>query len=226
MNTMTAEQMKKVDKTAIEEFGIPSLALMENAGRSASDIAYGMLIDKKSKLICICGKGNNGGDGFVCARHLINKGINVLVFLACSRDQLKGDAKINFSILEKMNASICELKKEDDFANLENEIINSELVVDAIFGVGITGEIRKPYSEIIEIINKNKNKILALDIPSGLEATKGISLGSCIKADKTITFAACKTGLVKNQGLEYSGEIIVADISIPKQLLKKSYRDE
>jgi hydroxyethylthiazole kinase-like uncharacterized protein yjeF len=221
MDSITAEQMKKVDKAAIDEFGIPSLVLMENAGRAASDIAYNMLIDKKNRVICICGKGNNGGDGFVCTRHLINKGINVLVFLTCSRNKLKGDAKINFSILEKMNASIYELTKEDNFANLENEIINSELVVDAIFGIGITGKIKEPYSKIIEIINKNKNKVLALDIPSGLDATEGISLGSCIKADKTITFAACKAGLVKNQGLEYSGKIIVADISIPKQLLKR-----
>ncbi|MCF7888299.1 MAG: NAD(P)H-hydrate epimerase, partial [Candidatus Omnitrophica bacterium] len=213
--------MKEIDKAAINEFGIPSLALMENAGRAASDIAYHMLVDKKNRVICICGKGNNGGDGFVCIRHLINKGINVSVFLTCSRDKLKGDAKINFSILEKMNVSIYELTKEDNFVNLENEIINSELVVDAIFGIGITGKIKEPYSEIIDIINKNKNKVLALDIPSGLDATEGISLGSCIKADKTITFAACKTGLVKNQGLKYSGEIIVADISIPKQLLKR-----
>ncbi len=221
MNAITAKQMKEVDKAAIDEFKIPSLVLMENAGRTASDIAYNMLIDKKNTVICICGKGNNGGDGFVCTRHLINKGINVLVFLTCSRDKLKGDAKINFSILEKMDASIYELTKEDNFMNLENEIINSELVVDAIFGIGITGKIKEPYSEIIDIINKNKNKVLALDIPSGLDATEGISLGSCVRADKTITFAACKTGLVKNQGLEYSGEIIVADISIPKQLLKR-----
>jgi ADP-dependent NAD(P)H-hydrate dehydratase / NAD(P)H-hydrate epimerase len=221
MNSITAEQMKKIDKAAIDRFGIPSLVLMENAGRAASDIAYNMLIDKMSKVICICGKGNNGGDGFVCTRHLINKGVNVLVFLTCSRNKLKGDAKINFSILEKMNVSIYELTKEDNFTNLEKEIINSELVVDAIFGIGITGKIKDPYSEIIEIINKNKNKTLALDIPSGLDATKGISLGSCIKADRTVTFAAAKTGLTNNQGPSFSGEITVADISIPKQLLKR-----
>ncbi|MCF7886858.1 MAG: NAD(P)H-hydrate epimerase [Candidatus Omnitrophica bacterium] len=222
MNTITAEQMKKVDKAAIDEFGIPSLVLMENAGRAASDIAYNMLIDKKNTVICICGKGNNGGDGFVCTRHLINKGVNVLVFLTCSRDKLKGDAKINFSILEKMNISIYELTQEDNFTNLENEIINSELVIDAIFGIGISGKIREPYSTIIEIINKNKDKILALDIPSGLDATEGFSLGSCIKADKTVTFAAPKTGLVNNQGVTFSGEIVVADISIPKQILRSN----
>ncbi len=219
MKSVSAKKMKDIDRAAIEEFKVPSIVLMENAGRAAADTAYSMLIDRKSKVICVCGKGNNGGDGFVCTRHLVNKGVNVLVFLTCNRDQLKGDAKINFSILEKMNISIYELTKEGNFTNLENEIINSELVIDAIFGIGISGEIREPYSKIIEIINKNKNKTLALDIPSGLDATEGISLGSCIKADKTVTFAACKTGLVRNQGLEYSGEIVVAEISIPKQLL-------
>jgi NAD(P)H-hydrate epimerase len=222
MGAITAEEMKKVDKTAIDEFGIPSLILMENAGRGAADIAYNMLLDKKNKVVCVCGKGNNGGDGFVCARHLINKGINIVIFLTCKRDQLKGDAKINFYILEKMDASVYELAKKDDFKNLENEIINSELVIDAIFGIGISGEIKKPYSTIIKTINDNKNKTLALDIPSGLEATKGVSLGSCIKADRTATFAVIKAGLVKNQGPKFSREISVVDISIPKQLLNQA----
>ncbi|MCF7874337.1 MAG: NAD(P)H-hydrate epimerase [Candidatus Omnitrophica bacterium] len=221
MKNITADQMKRIDKTAIEEFGIPSLILMENAGRGAADIAYNMLLDKRSKVVCVCGKGNNGGDGFVCARHLINKGINILTFLTCKRDQLKGDAKINFSILEKMNASVYELAKKDDFKNLENEIINSELVIDAIFGIGITGNIREPYFQSIQTINENKKKVLAIDLPSGLDATEGNVLGACVKADKTATFAAVKTGLVKNQGPGFCGEVIVVDISIPKQLLGK-----
>ncbi|MCF7874042.1 MAG: NAD(P)H-hydrate epimerase [Candidatus Omnitrophica bacterium] len=225
MNAITAGQMKKVDKAAMDEFGIPSLILMENAGRAAADIAYKMLIDKKGKVICICGKGNNGGDGFVCARHLINKGINILVFLTCSRDRLKGDAKINFSILEKIKVPIYELTKKDDFTDLKNEIINSQLVVDAIFGIGITGKIKEPYSEIIETINKNKNETLALDIPSGLDATDGVPLGKCIKANRTATFAAPKTGLVTKEGPEFCGEVIVVDIAIPKQLLGRKTKD-
>lgn len=220
MKSVSAKKMKDIDQAAIEEFKVPSIVLMENAGRAAAEVAALMLTDKNKKIVIVCGKGNNGGDGFVCTRHLVNKGVNVLVFLTCNRDQLKGDAKINFSILEKMNVSIYELTKEGNFTNLENKIKNSELVIDAIFGIGITGKIKEPYSEIINIINKNKNKVLALDIPSGLDATEGISLGSCIKADKTITFAVAKTGLVNKQGPTFSGEIIVADISIPKQLLK------
>jgi NAD(P)H-hydrate epimerase len=219
MSAITAEEMKKVDKAAIDEFGIPSLILMENAGRGAADIAYNMLLDKKDKVVCVCGKGNNGGDGFVCARHLINKGINIVIFLTCKRDQLKGDAKINFSILEKMNASVYELAKKDDFKNLENEIINSGLVIDAIFGIGITGNIRDSYSRLIQTINENKKKALAIDLPSGLDATEGNVLGVCVKADKTATFAAVKTGLVKNQGPSFCGEVIVVDISIPKRLI-------
>ncbi|MCF7916614.1 MAG: NAD(P)H-hydrate epimerase [Candidatus Omnitrophica bacterium] len=220
MEEITAKQMQEIDRIAIQDFKIPSIVLMENAGRAAAEVAASMLTDKNKKVVFVCGKGNNGGDGFVCARHLINKGINVDIFLTGNRDQLKGDAKINFLILEKMKAPIYILEEEKKFINLGNKIKNSGLVIDAIFGIGISGEIKKPYSTIIKTINDNKNKTLALDIPSGLDATEGFSLGSCVKADKTVTFAASKTGLVNNQGPSFSGQIIVADISIPREVLR------
>ncbi len=219
MDAITAAEMKKADKAAIEEFGIPSLLLMENAGRGAAKIALDDFLKKGQKAVCICGKGNNGGDGFVCTRHLINQGINVDIFLIGDEFGLKKDAKVNFQILKKMDADIYQLNSENNFSFFQDKIKDAELIIDAIFGIGISGKIREPYFGIIETINKAERKVLALDVPSGLEATEGVPLGTCIRADKTVTFAAPKTGIVQNQGPHFCGEVIVVDISIPKELL-------
>lgn len=219
MKAITAEEMKKIDRAAGKDFGIPSIILMENAGRSVAGIALKMFSLEKAKVICVCGRGNNGGDGFVCARHLANKGIEVTVVLIGSKGRLEGDAAINFLILEKMGINIYQLKTSENFLKFKNEIKNANLIIDAIFGIGVRGKIKEPHSGIIEIINESKKKVLAVDVPSGLDADRGIPLGSCVRAEKTVTFAAPKTGLVKNQGPCFCGELIVADISIPRQLL-------
>lgn len=219
MKAITAAKMKEIDRAAIQDFGIPSLILMENAGSRAADVALGMLPEKNKRIVCVCGKGNNGGDGFVCARHLINAGRDVDIFLTGEASHLNGDTKTNFLILEKMGAAIYNLRGEDSLKNLKYCLDKADLIIDAIFGIGISGKVKKPYSEIIKIINESRKKVLAVDLPSGLDADKGILLGSCIRADKTVTFAAPKTGLLKKQGVEICGEVIVADISIPKQLL-------
>jgi NAD(P)H-hydrate epimerase len=215
---ISAQQMKQIDQRAINEFGIPSIVLMENAGRSVAEAAIDILEDTGKKVICVCGKGNNGGDGFVCARHLVNRGAKVKIFLIGSPDELKGDAKINFSILQKMKADICLLKKED-ILNFQQEIKRADLIIDAIFGIGLSGKVREPYAKIITTINANAKPVIAVDIPSGLNADSGEVLGVCIKAAKTITFAAAKIGCLKAQGPEVCGQLIVADISIPEQLV-------
>ncbi len=218
---VTAEEMKKIDQAAIQDFGISSLVLMENAGRGVAEVAFGMLPKESKEVVIVCGKGNNGGDGFVCARHLINKGADVTVFLVGGPDQNKGDAKVNFLILEKMKTNFCSLIREDDFDKLKICLKNSDLIIDAIFGIGLSGKIREPYLKIIDMINKSGKKVLSVDIPSGLDADKGISLGGCVRADKTTTFAVSKVGLIKEEGLKFCGDIITVDISIPKRLLEE-----
>lgn len=219
MKEITPKKMKEIDLAASRVFGIPSLILMENAGRGLAEVAAGMLSGKEKRVVCVCGKGNNGGDGFVCARHLVNKGLEVSVFLIGESEQLKGDAQLNFSILEKMEVSVEKIITKDDLKKLEGFLKKTDLVIDAIFGIGVSGSVKDPYCQIIKAINASKKKVLAVDLPSGLDATEGFLLGSCIKADITVTFVAPKTGLVKNQGPEFCGEVIIVDISAPKQLL-------
>lgn len=215
---ITSQEMQEIDKLAQEKFGISAIVLMENAGRAAFQIALNMLSKEvNKKVICVCGKGNNAGDGFVCARHLINNGVDVDVFLLGNPEKLKENAKINYKILENMGMVIKILEHKEDFCSFESELKKTGLIIDAIFGIGLSGEIKEPYKRVIELINESKKPILAIDVPSGLEATEGKTLGACIKAAKTITFAFPKTGFVKNDGPLYSGELIIADISIPKR---------
>ncbi len=239
MRVITAEEMKEIDRAATRDFGIPSLILMENAGRGTAEIAANMLSvpirlrrceqgswrssshlfsGKNKSVVCICGKGNNGGDGFVCARHLINSGIDVDIFLSGEPGHFKGDAKTNLAILEKMGASIYSLGSQETL-KLKKHIEAADLIIDAIFGIGIFGQVRSPYDQIISIVNQSQVEVLAVDIPSGLDANEGICLGSCVRAATTATFAAPKKGMLKNQGPDLCGKVMVVDISIPEKLM-------
>ena len=221
MKYVTSQKMREIDKRAIEEFGIPSIILMENAGYRASCIALDMLSETKAKkVVCVCGKGNNGGDGFVCARHLINNGVDTDIFLVGEPSRLTGDAKINYNILKKLKARVVILEVQDDFGFFENSLKKTSLLIDAIFGIGLSGRVKEPYRKVIDLMNQSKIPILAIDVPSGLDATEGNMLGVCIKAKKTVTFALPKTGFFKNHGPLHVGELITVDISIPDKLLK------
>jgi len=176
---------------------------MENAGRNTAKIASQMTSGKN--IIIVCGKGNNGGDGLVAARHLINLGYHPSLFLISSSQFLKGDPKINFDILAKMKASF-----EKDLSKL-NE---ADLIIDAIFGIGLSSDVKEPYESVIGQINSAGKPVLSVDVPSGLDATTGKILGCVVNATKTITFVAAKTGFYKNDGSKVCGEIVVADIGI------------
>ncbi len=221
MKYITSQEMREIDRRTQEDFGISAVVLMENAGRAAFYAAFDMLSKQEHKrVICICGKGNNGGDGFVCARHLLNNGVDTDIFLLGEPDGLKGNAKINYDILRKMGKVIKILKTRDDSEFLKSELKEAQLLIDAIFGIGLSAEVKEPYRSVIDLMNQSGKPILALDVPSGLDATDGKVLGACIKAEKTVTFALPKTGFIKNDGPLYIGRLITADISIPKTLLK------
>ena len=209
MRSVTVAQAQAFDKLAQERFGIPSLILMENAGRSVAEEALKMLRGK-NKAAIICGMGNNGGDGLVAARHLLNAGVDAKVYLLGESSKIKADPKINLSILVKMKQKIIKVGSLKDLSGINK----SDLVIDAIFGIGLRSEVRSPYSEVISFINRSGKPVLAVDVPSGLDADTGKVLGAAIKARKTVTFIAPKRGFLRNYGPRHCGKVVVREIGI------------
>ena len=199
--------MQALDRKAIHQFGIPSIVLMENAGRGVSELAIQMLKDAARKKIAVfCGMGNNGGDGFVAARYLLRRGAEVDVYVFGEKLRIKNDPAVNLKILEKMDIRINEVASPID--------IHAGLIIDAIFGIGLNGEVKEPAKSIIMDLNRQDVPILSIDVPSGLDADTGEVLGEAIKAKKTATMQFPKKGFYINKGPEYVGEVVVVDIGI------------
>lgn len=219
MRYVNSDQMREIDRRTIDEFGIPSIVLMENAGRGAAEVAMDMLSGKENpKIVCICGRGNNGGDGFVAARHLVNSGVETEIFLIGEPSELKGDADINFRILKKMKVDVRMLVKQN-LKIFQEKLEKYDLIIDAIFGIGLSRDVEGLHRSVINMLNSSEKDILSVDVPSGLDVTEGSVKGVCVKATKTVTFALPKTGFIKNMGPVHTGELITVDISVPKILL-------
>jgi NAD(P)H-hydrate epimerase len=219
---LTREEMRKLDRKAVGEYKIPSIILMENAGRNVAEEILKMLDDpQQTKVAILCGKGNNGGDGFVVARHLHNHGISVDVFLVAKiSDILKdGDAGANLQILINMKVPIQEFLDIPGLNDLLKELNGYDILVDALFGTGLSGEVREPFKTLIHGVNDLNKPIVSVDIPSGLDCNTGKILGAAVKATKTVTFAIAKKGFYLNDGPGYTGKVIVSDISIPRELI-------
>ncbi len=217
---VTVAAIQKLDTMAIGKYHVPSIVLMENAGKAVAVEAV-RLLKKIPRPHCtvVCGLGNNAGDGLVAARHLFNAGVQVNVFLAGSPEKLKNDAAANYRILVNCGYRIKPVQKIT--AAFKNELKRTDLIVDAIFGVGLNRTVDNPFACVIEALNGSGQKILSVDIPSGLDGTDGFIYGTCVKAYKTITFSCLKKGLVKKDGPKYAGWIEVADIGIPRRLFSK-----
>lgn len=208
---LTAKTAKLLDLEVKEKFGISTLILMENAGKAVAQEASKVFRGRK-KIAVFCGKGNNGGDGFVAARHLLTQGIKPDIFLAGKISGVENEAKTNLEILLKLKTKICEVSER----NLHSiKISKYGLIIDALLGVGLSGAVRGIYKDLISLINSSRADILSIDIPSGLDATTGKILGCCVNADKTVTFVAEKRGMVVGDGPKYCGRIIVADLGVP-----------
>ncbi len=225
MHSVTVEEMREIDRRAIQEFGIPGIVLMENAGRLIFNEVIKEISNLRQTTVSIfCGKGNNGGDGYVVARHLLNypkehrQNIKIKLFLLSHKNQIKNDARINLDILLKMKQDIKEIHNLDDLEKFKKEILFSDLIVDGILGTGIKGKIEGVLTYAIEFINTINKPVIAIDIPSGLDANTGKTLGVCIKAKKTVTFCLSKKGFENPDAKEFLGELIVADIGIPRRL--------
>ena len=209
MKVCTVSQMRNADKIASEKFGIPSIVLMENAAISCVLEVIGF-----DSFTVLCGKGNNAGDGFAIARQLINRGKKVKIYTLYG-EEFSGDCKTNFDILKNMSVPIYKA----DLEMLKTDIMLSDCVIDAVFGTGLHGEIDGKTSEVFDMVNKFANYVLSVDVPSGIDADSGKVFKNAIKADKTVTFAAYKKGLLLYPAAEFAGEIKVSDISIPKTML-------
>jgi len=215
---MSRDEVRSFDAWAINELGIPGVVLMENAGRSCAELIKEELAGVTNPKVCIfCGTGNNGGDGYVIARHLLNSSFEVVVVICGDHNKVKGDAKINLDILEGLGQAIEQLNLADgDIRGLvEAFAAGADMLVDGLFGTGLSGQLSDEYKELIESINSQDCPILAVDIPSGLDCDVGEPLGAAIRASYTVTFVAVKKGFrASKTATAYTGEIFVASIGV------------
>ena len=220
MKLVTAAEMRELDRRAIEEVGIPSLVLMENAGRTTYQILRREFPDLAGPVAVVAGRGNNGGDGCVVARYLAQAGMPVVIFLVAARDQVQGDARINLEIASRLGIEIVEVQEEKDLNPLAHRLSRSELIVDALLGTGLNSEVRGLLRLVIDEINHLRPPVLAVDIPSGLSADTGEPLGAAVKAQVTVTYGWPKIGQILPPGRDYVGRLWQVDISIPPELAK------
>lgn len=220
MKVVTAKEMRELDRRAEAEYGIPSLMLMENAGAGAvreMERYFPRLY--RSRVAVLCGKGNNGGDGLVVARHLANRGIPIQVLLLAKKEEFKGDASTNLRIAEKAGVPLAEVATVSDLHAHREALVTSDLIVDGILGTGLTGPARGISAEAIQLVNNLGRPVVALDLPSGLGSDDGRVQEPCVRADLTLTFALPKRSLLLFPAARFAGEIRVVDIGIPRILL-------
>lgn len=219
---VTREQIREMDRRAIEDFGIPGMILMENAGRAVADETWQLAGQApRARVAILCGKGSNGGDGYVVARHLFNRGMNPAVIVFARLTDISGDAAINLAIIRKMRLNVDEVTSDDDLRKVEAAVSSADVLVDALLGTGLAGEVRGPMRSGIDIINGSGKAVVSVDIPSGLDANTGEALGACVTADVTVTFAAPKIGFGRGDGPAHTGRVVTAEISIPRQVLEE-----
>jgi NAD(P)H-hydrate epimerase len=218
--TLTRAQVREVDRIAIEELGIPGLVLMENAGRGAAQLILSESTDG-SLVSIVCGGGNNGGDGFVIARHLDLRGHAVRVLLWAEASELVGDAAANFRILQKTAVPIEIFGNRHDAVRLENLLTGASWIVDALLGTGARGEPRPPFDAVIDQLNAAPIPKLAIDLPSGLDCDTGVPASHTICAAETCTFVTAKPGFLAPTAAPYVGRLHVLDIGQPRGLVAR-----
>lgn len=220
MKVLTAQQMQEVDRRAIEDIGIPGVVLMENAGREvAAEIVSRYASHGLQRALVLAGKGNNGGDGYVIARHLLDDDWDVLTLAFAEPGQITGDAEINLQALANCGGQILYIKTEDEFYATLDAADDFTVVVDAMFGTGLTKPLAGIYPEVVGWINCQACPVVAVDIPSGIDGSTGRIMGTAVNADLTVSFAFPKIGQVTYPGARHVGELVVTDIGIPKQVV-------
>jgi NAD(P)H-hydrate epimerase len=210
---VTADEMRRIDDVTIREFHVDVLMLMENAGRAAAILATRMLLGTTTgkRVACLVGGGNNGGDGMVSARHVANWGAKVDVIAGTVKDRVKTVPLVQWDILEKMGIPIL---------STDYDLSDYDLLIDGLIGYGLEGNPRDKVAVMIKQANGSRRPILALDLPSGMNATTGEAYDPCIKATATLTLALPKTGFLAPHAAHYLGDLYLADISIPRKVYR------
>jgi NAD(P)H-hydrate epimerase len=214
----TRDEVRAFDRYCTERLGIPGIVLMENAGRQVAKAARGMVRPAAApRILVLAGRGNNGGDGYVVARHLAIDGVSAETAVLAARAQIVGDADTNLRILEAMGLPVYVLAgpADETVREVRRLLATADLVIDGLLGTGARGEIREPYASVITAVNEAARPVLAIDIPSGLDCDTGRPLGPTLRAAKTVTMAALKIGFRNPGAAAYTGEVIVADIGAP-----------
>ncbi|MCG8634454.1 MAG: NAD(P)H-hydrate dehydratase [Desulfobacterales bacterium] len=231
MILVTAEQMQRMDAKTINDFGIPGLVLMENAGRGALD----MLVDsfdpiEDHRVAIVAGRGNNGGDGFVIGRYLMEMGVSVSFFLLSARDRVTGDALVNMKLAETLlaehpDSEFIEIPDAKAFERCREKLLDHDLFVDAIFGTGLNSDVRGFFRDVIMALNLSGAPVFSVDIPSGINSDTGQVCGTAVEADATATFAFAKAGHVLYPGNFHTGDLEIIDIGIPGHIAKAEKPD-
>jgi NAD(P)H-hydrate epimerase len=230
MVVLTREQVRRVDRLAIERLGIPGVVLMENAGRAVAEQvlrieAGAVQRDPRSvSVVVLCGGGNNGGDGYVAARHLHNADIAVTIFAASDPAKLSGDAAAHYAIAAKMGLPCRRVLDEEQLEAALPELTAANVFVDALLGTGFKGELRPHLAALIRRCNAltlENRRMVAVDVPSGLDCDTGAPSQATVRADVTVTFVAPKRGFVTERAKPFLGRIVVASIGTPPSLTEE-----
>ena len=220
MKLVTSAQMRGIDQRAVKDFGVKGLQLMENAGEGVASLVLKELEGASLKQVSIfTGKGNNGGDGFVVARHLTDAGFKVRVFSTAGIKELKGDARTSALSWEKIGGETKVVRTKADIKKHSDFFARSALIIDALLGTGLASNVGGVYAHIIDFINGQSTRVLSIDMPSGISGDTGAVMGSGVRADITVTLALPKIGLYQYPGRSYAGRIEVVDIGVPASLL-------
>lgn len=215
MRVVSVSQMRELDRRAMEDCGIPSLLLMENAGRGVAELITRSW--KGGRVTVFAGKGHNGGDGLVAARHLYNRGFEVQIFLFTDPVSLKGDPALHYKIVSRMRIPLRVFQEGTKASAIAVLLERTDIVVDALLGVGLKAPLLGVYAEAVAAINQMAKPVVAIDIPSGLDGDSGEVRGIAVKAAITATLGFAKQGLFQGRGPDYAGRIRVVDISLPKE---------
>jgi len=222
LRPISREESRRIDRRAIEEYGLPGLVLMENAGRGVADLLERLGIS--GPVVICCGKGNNAGDGFVIARHLDLRGYAVRVLVWAEAAELTGDAGVNFRAIQRAGVPLTLFGKGHDRDRLDAALTGVAWIVDALLGTGARGEPRSPLDAVIDQLNASRASKLAVDLPSGLDCDTGQAAAHTFLAAHTCTFIAPKLGFQATDAPLYTGQVHVLDIGAPRRLVEEVLR--
>ena len=219
MRLVRSSEIQEMDRITIEQMGIPGVVLMENAARGAARMFLAHFRPPSdSNVLVLCGRGNNGGDGYVIARYLHQAGLKVTVIVLAETANVGGDALLNLEIIRRMGLSIVQAARREDWDRESKRMSTCDYIIDGILGTGLNAPVRGMYEEIIEAVNRSRKPVMAIDIPSGLNADTGQAMGKAIRANLTVTFGFPKAGQLVYPGAEWVGRLACVNIGIPKEV--------